>query len=111
MTSATNMLYFKYLSNFYEGKKIVLVYDKAPSHCSKAVKDYTKSWNDNLNNTCTFVIEFVDRCLTSVYQLSDVMYNKLFKALIQTRYNESIPTELLMVILILEISIKCQEMI
>ena len=42
MTSATNILYFKYLSNFYWGKKVGLVYDKAPSHCSKAVNDYVK---------------------------------------------------------------------
>ena len=42
MTSDTNRLYFKYLSNFYKGKKVGLVYDKAPSHCSKAVNDYVK---------------------------------------------------------------------
>ena len=52
-------------------------------------------WNDNPDNTCTFVIEFVDPCLTSVYQPHDVMYNKPFKALIRTKYNESILTELI----------------
>ena len=94
MTSATNMLYFKYLSNFYKGKKVGLVYDKAPSHCSKGVNEFVKNWNDNPDRTCTFVIDFVDPCLTSVYQPPDVMYNKPFKALIRTKYNESISTEL-----------------
>ena len=54
-----------------------------------------KCWNDNPDNTCTFVIEFVDPSLTSVYQPPDIMYNKPFKALIQTKYNESISTELI----------------
>ena len=54
-----------------------------------------KCWNDNPDNTRTFVIEFVDPCLTSVYQSTDVMYNKLFKAFIRTKYNESISTELI----------------
>ena len=67
MTSTTNMLYFKYLSNFYKGKKVGLVYNKAPSHCSKAINDYVKCSNDNPDRTCIFVIEFVDPCLTSVY--------------------------------------------
>ena len=35
MTSATNMLYFKYLSNFYKGKKLVLYMTK---HLVIAVK-------------------------------------------------------------------------
>ena len=52
-----------------------------------------KFWNDNPDNTCTFVIEFVDPCLTSVYHLPDVMYNKLVKALIRTKYNDSISIE------------------
>ena len=42
MMSATNMLYSKYLSIFYRGKKVGLVYGKATSHCSKAVNDYVK---------------------------------------------------------------------
>ena len=95
MTSATNILYFKYLSNFYRGKKVGLVYNKSSSHCSKAVKDYVKYWNDNPNYICMFVIEFVDPCLTSVYQPPDVMYNKPFRALIRTKYNEYISTGLI----------------
>ena len=95
MTSATTMLHFKYLSNLYRGKKINLVYDKSPSHCSKAVKNHAKRWNNNPNHTCTFLIEFVDPCLTSVYQSPDVINNKLFMALIRTKYNESISTALI----------------
>ena len=33
--------------------------------------------------------------LSSVYQPPDVMYNKPFKAIIRTKYNESISTELI----------------
>ena len=57
--------------------------------------NYVKFWNDNPNNTCTFDIDFVNPYLTSIYQPPDVMYNKPFKALIQTKYNESISTELI----------------
>ena len=83
------------MSSFYRGKKVGLVYDKTPGHCSKAVKNYVKRWNENPNNTCTFVIKFVDPYLTSIYQPPDVMYNKLFKTLIRITYNESISTELI----------------
>ena len=54
-----------------------------------------KCWNDNLDKTCTFNIEFIDPCLASVYQPPDVMYNKPFKALIRTKYNEYISIELI----------------
>ena len=53
-----------------------------------------KCWNNNPDRTCIFVIEFFDPCLTSVYQPPDVMYNKPFKALIGTKYNEPISKEL-----------------
>ena len=39
--------------------------------------------------------EFVDPCLTIVYQPPDVMYNKPFKALLRTKSNESISIELI----------------
>ena len=51
-------------------------------------------WNDNPDRICTFVIESVDPCLTSVYQPPDVMCNRPFNALIRTKYNESISIEL-----------------
>ena len=89
------MLYFKYFSNFYRGKKVGLVYDKAPSHCSKAINDYVKCWNDNPDRTCTFVINFFNPCLTSIYQPRGVMYNAPFKALIRRNYNESISIKLI----------------
>ena len=54
-----------------------------------------KYWNGNPDKTCTFVFEFVDPCLTIVYQPPDVMYNIPFEALIRTKYNESISTELI----------------
>ena len=78
MTSATNMEYFKYLSNFYQGKTFRLVYDNAPGHYIKTVDHYMKYWNETPNNICSSVNEFVDTCLTSVYQPPNVMYNKPF---------------------------------
>ena len=53
-----------------------------------------KVWNRNPKNTYSFVIKFVDPCLNSIYQPSDIVYNKLFKALIRKKYNESISTRL-----------------
>ena len=43
MMSATNMLYFKYFSHFYPGKKNSLVYDKALNYCSNVVNKYVKA--------------------------------------------------------------------
>ena len=83
------------MSKFYRDKNVGLVYDKAHSHCIKAVNDYVNRWYDNPDNTCTIVIEFVDPYLASVYQPPDDIYNKPYKALIRTKYNESISTELI----------------
>ena len=75
-------------------QKVALVYDNAPSHCSKADNGYVKVWNGNPKNTYSFVIKFVDPCLNSIYQPSDIVYNKLFKASIRKKYNDSISTRL-----------------
>ena len=83
------------MSTFYRDKNVGLVYDKAHSHCIKAVNDYVNRWYDNPDNTCTIVIEFFDPYLASVYQPPDDIYNKPYKALIRTKYNESISTELI----------------
>ena len=88
------MLYFKYLSHLYRDKKNGLLYDNVPSHCSKAVSDQVKASNNKPKNICTFVIEFVDPYLTSIYQSPDAIYNEPFKALIQEMRNESISTGL-----------------
>ena len=81
--------------SFLSRQKMKIAYDKAPSYNSKTLKNYVKYWNENPNNACAFVIQFVDPCLTSIYQPSDIMYNKPFKALIQTKYNQSTSTELI----------------
>ena len=56
MTSATNMVYFIYLSNHHHNKKVGLVYDTASSHCSKVVIDYVSKWNDDSEYSCDFLL-------------------------------------------------------
>ena len=90
MTVETNILYFKYLKGLFLGRKIGLVYDHAPSHVSAEVKAWIQSHNENALENEKIVVEFVDQCLTSIYQPPDVVMNRPLKRFIRSQY-KSIP--------------------
>ena len=90
MTSATNILYLRYLKAYYPKKKIGLVYDNAPSHISKEVAQFIEKENAKLDESERYVVEFIDPCLTSIYQPPDVALNKSLKQKIRLKYQEVI---------------------
>ena len=88
MTSETNILYLQYLIGLFKGRKIGLIYDNAPSHVSAEVKDWITSHNKKAFGNEKLVVEFVDPCLTSIYQPPDVVMNAQLKRLVRQEYND-----------------------
>ena len=88
MTVHCLKLYFKYLSLYYPGKKIGLVYDSAPTHLHSELKEWLTLWNQDVNKPCEFYVEFIEPSLTSVYQPPDVFFNKPLKQSLRKKYNE-----------------------
>jgi len=88
MTSETNILYFKYLRELFSGRKIRLIYDNAPSHVSSKVTCWIEQYNSVAVENEKIVVEFVDPCLTSVYQPPDVVMNAPLKRMIRNQYHD-----------------------
>ena len=66
------------------------MYDSAPTHLHKDLKQWLQLWNDNPSRTCELFVELIDPNLTSVYQPPDVFFNKPFKQSLRKKYNEYI---------------------
>ena len=88
MTVHCLQLYFKYLSCYYSGKRVGLVFDSAPTHLHKDLSIWLEDWNKNPSRVCEFCVDFIDPNLTSVYQPPDVFFNKPFKQTLRKKYNE-----------------------
>ena len=90
MTAETNILYLMYLLDLFKGRKIGLIYDNAPSHVSKEVMDWIAQHNSKATENERLVVDFVDPCLTSIYQPPDVVLNSPLKRLIQEQYHDHV---------------------
>ena len=90
MTAETNILYLQYLVGLFEGRKIGLVFDNAPSHVSAEVMDWINLYNRKAPENEQLVVEFVDPCLTSIYQPPDVVMNAPLKRLIRQQYHDHV---------------------
>ena len=90
MTGETNILYLQYLIGLFKGRKIGLIYDNAPSHVSTEVMDWIASYNRKAPENEQVIVEFVDPCLTSIYQPPDVVMNAPLKRLIRRQYHDHI---------------------
>ena len=88
MTSETNILYLQYLIGLFKRRKIGLIYDNAPSHVSAEVKDWITSHNKRAPENEQLVVEFVDPCLTSIYQPPDVVMDVVLERLLHQKYND-----------------------
>jgi len=88
MTAETNILYSKYLKGLFPGQKIGLIYDHALSHVSGEVKAWIQSHNENALENEKIVVEFVDKCLSSIYQPPYVATNRPLKRLIRSQYHD-----------------------
>ena len=85
MTAGTNILYLKYLLQLYPNKEIGSIYDHSPSHVSEEVRKWVEEYNNGREGKDSeLVIEFIDPCLTSVYQPPDVDMIAPFKKSIRT---------------------------
>ena len=90
MTAETNILYLQYLIGLFTGRKIGLIYDNAPSHVSAEVMDWITSYNSKAPPNEQLVVEFVDPCLTSIYQPPDVVMNAPLKRLVRQQYHDHV---------------------
>jgi len=88
MTAETNILYLQYLIGMFKRRKIGLIYDNAPSHVSAEVMDWITLYNSKASENELLVVEFVDPCLTSIYQPPDVVMNASLKRLVRQQYHE-----------------------
>ena len=88
MTSETNILYLQYLIYLFKGRKIGLIYDNASSHVSADVTNWINSYNSTAPKNEKLIVEFVDPCLTSIYQPPDVVMNAPLKRSIRSQYHD-----------------------
>ena len=87
MTVQANILYLRYLIGLFPKKKIGLIYDNAPSHVSSAVNTWINKCNESVGNNEKLIVEFVEPCLTPVYQPPDVVVNAPLKRAIRQKYH------------------------
>ena len=67
-----------------------MIYDNAPSHVPAEVMDWITSYNSKAPPNEQLVVEFVDPCLTSIYQPPDVIMNAPLKRLVRQQYHDHV---------------------
>ena len=92
MTAETNVLYLRYIEDLYKGRgmRVGLVYDHAPTHVCDEVEQALKDINENRPEEEELVVEFIDPCLTSIYQPPDVAVNGPLKKMIREEYHNHV---------------------
>ena len=92
MTSETNILYLRYITDLYKGRgmQVGLVYDHAPTHVCNQVKQALKDINGSRPEQEELVVEFIDPCLTSIYQPPDIVVNGPLKKMIRKEYHNHV---------------------
>ena len=86
-TEETMKKYANHLWLSFPGKVIGLLFDCAPSH-SKGLVKWINEENEVLDTK--IIAEFIDECLTSIYQPCDMMINKPLKGKVRSRYYKHI---------------------
>ena len=76
-------------SNLTPGKVIGFFYDYAPSH-THYILEWDELQNEVDTNGTRIVLDYIDPCLTSIYQPCDVVINKPLKKKMQGFYQEYI---------------------
>ena len=67
-----------------------MIYDHAPSHVCNEVKSWVIAYNLSAPENSKLFIEFIDPCLTSIYQPPDVVMNAPLKKKIRKAYQEHV---------------------
>ena len=76
-------IYVNHLWLSFPGKVIGLLFDCAPSHSKILIKWINE---ENKISETKIIVEFIDECLTSIYQPCDVTINKPLKAKVCHHY-------------------------
>ena len=91
MTTETFVIYLDWLMDFYKGKKIGLIIDYAPSHDNVTLTKWVQKLTECKRDTQTvLIVEWIDKCLTSVYQPGDIAINKPLKDFVKKCYSNHI---------------------
>ena len=92
MTAETNVLYLRYIAGLYRrrGIQVGLVYNHAPTHVCDKVEQALIDINANHPEEEELVVEFIDPCLTSIYQPPDVAVNGPLKKMIREEYHNHV---------------------
>ena len=67
-----------------------MIYNHAPEHVSIYIMDWIKVYNSHAIKTEKLVVEFVDPCLTSIYDPPDVVMNYPLKLSVWHVYHNNI---------------------
>jgi hypothetical protein len=70
--------------------RVGLVYDHAPTHVCNKVKQALKDINGSRPEQEELVVEFIDPCLTSIYQPPDIVVNGPLKKMIREEYHNHV---------------------
>jgi len=93
MTEETAILYLQFIVKLFPEKIIGLVWDKAPSHVADLVKSHVEEHNAKMEENKSrsrLVIDYVDNCLTGIYQPCDVVVIALLKRILCRKYHEAL---------------------
>jgi hypothetical protein len=88
MTSETAILVLKTLVTYFPGKIVGLVWDSAPQHGAKEVKQWVENYNrEHASEGSQIILELIDKSLTSIIQPPDVALIAVLKKIIRNEYH------------------------
>ena len=79
----TMKIYVNHLRLTFPGKTIEFLFDYTPLHSKSLVQQMNE---ENTVSNTKIVVEYIDECLTYIYQPCDVMMNKPLKEKVRSHY-------------------------
>jgi hypothetical protein len=75
MSEECMKIYLDRIRGLFPGKKVGITFDYAPSH-SKVLMQWILDENVADKTSTTLVVDYIDPCLTSIYQPCDIVVNR-----------------------------------
>lgn len=91
-TEETMKIYLHSIRQLFPGKVVGIVYDYAPSH-TEDLSHFVAEENKKDKNKTVIVLEYIDKCLTSIYQPCDVTINRVLKQKVKSFYSKFIASK------------------
>jgi hypothetical protein len=91
MTEETAILYLQMVVRLYPEKNVGIVWDKHSLHMSERIGKWIEEHNDRMEqegSRSRLVMDFVDNCLTGIYQPCDVVVMRVIERIICRKYHE-----------------------